>query len=184
MDILQSDKYNEVAFKLQRGDRKAAEIIFDHFSPQIYRFFLIRTLSRETAEDLTQEVFLKVIDKIQTFNHELGSFSGWIWQIAKNSVKDYYRKKKPFAITDILLQNKEKTDFQEGKNNPLLEYKVAEILDLIKEFDEDDKEIFSLHYLSDLPYKKISRLTGKSESSLRVVIHRLNKKIRKIINNE
>lgn len=184
MDILTEDKFNKVAFRLKQGDRKAGEAIFDHFSPQIYRFFLVRTLNRETAQDLTQEVFLKVVDKISTFDQGLGSFSGWIWQIAKNSAKDYYRKKKPLAVTDILLQNKEREDFLEGKNNPLNGQMVVEIMDLIKGFGEEEQEIFSLHYLSDLSYREISQRLGKSESSLRVLVHRLNKKIKKIITSD
>lgn len=91
------DKFNQLAERLKKGDHQAAEAIFNNFSAPIFRFFLIRTSSRETAEDLTQEVFLKLVNKIGTFNENLGSFSGWLWQIAKNTVKDYYRKKKSAA---------------------------------------------------------------------------------------
>ncbi|PIW76118.1 MAG: hypothetical protein CO001_03045 [Candidatus Portnoybacteria bacterium CG_4_8_14_3_um_filter_40_10] len=178
-----NDRFNKLAHRLKQGDRRAGEEIFDYFSRQIFRFFIVRTASRETAEDLTQEVFLKLIDKIKTFNENLGSFSGWLWQIAKNTVKDYYRKKKPLSLSDILLQSKENSDFLEGKNDGKAELKIAEIKDMIKDFDEEEQEIFSLHYLSDMPYREIAKMTGKSESSLRVLVHRVNKKIRKLFNN-
>jgi RNA polymerase sigma-70 factor (ECF subfamily) len=177
------DRFNRLAHRLKEGDRRAGEEIFNSFSRQIFRFFMVKTGSRETAEDLTQEVFLKLIDKIKTFNENLGSFSGWFWQIAKNSAKDYYRKKKPVAMTDILLQNKENSDFLAGKNDPKAALEVEEIMDLLKDFDEEEQEIFSLHYLSDMPYRQIAKITGRSESSLRVLVHRVNKKIRKLFNN-
>ncbi|OGZ34115.1 MAG: hypothetical protein A2174_00880 [Candidatus Portnoybacteria bacterium RBG_13_41_18] len=176
-----NDAFNEIAHKLKNGDRQAGEVIFNKFSAPIYRYFLVKTLSRETAEDLMQEVFLKVVDKIQTFDENLGSFSGWIWQVAKNSLKDYWRKKKALPLTDYALAAKEKKDFFDGKNDPAKEIKMLEIEDLIKDFSEEEQEVFSLHYLSDLPYKNISKMLEKSESSLRVLIHRMNKKIKKLL---
>ena len=178
-----TDRFNKLAHRLKEGERKAGEEIFDYFAPQFFRFFLVRTGNRETAEDLTQEIFLKVIDKIGTYNEDLGSFSGWIWQIAKNNVKDYYRKKKTVALSDFVLQNKENSDFLKGKNDPKTELKMTEMLDLIKDLNEEEQEVFSLRYLSDLSYRDISKTTKKSESSLRVLVHRVNKKIRKLFNN-
>lgn len=176
-----ADKFNKTAEQLKQGDRQAGEAIFDNFSAPIYRFFLVRTSSRETAEDLTQDVFLKLVGKIDTFDENLGSFSGWLWQIAKNTVKDYYRKKKALPLSEIALREKEKNDFLDGKNDRRYDIKMAEIMDLIKDLSEEEQEIFSLHYLSDLPYKQISKTTGKSQSSLRVLVHRLNKKIAKLL---
>lgn len=178
-----TDRFNKLAHRLKEGERKAGEEIFDYFAPSIFSVFLVRTGNRETAEDLTQEIFLKVIDKIGTFNEDLGSFSGWIWQIAKNNVKDYYRKKKTVALSDFVLQNKENSDFLKGKNDPKTELKMTEMLDLIKDLNEEEQEVFSLRYLSDLSYRDISKTTKKSESSLRALVHRVNKKIRKLFNN-
>lgn len=184
MDILSGDKFNKLASRLQKGDPKAGQIIFDNFAPQIFRFFLVRTSNRETAEDLTQEVFFKVIRRIETFDQKLGSFSGWLWQIARNTVKDYYRKKKPLPLSDYVLQKKERDDFISYANDTNQDLKMSEALDLIKNFSEEEQEVFSLHYLSDLPYKEIGKRFSKSENSLRVLVHRVNKKIRKLINND
>ena len=173
-----NDRFNRLAKKLKRKNRQAGEEIFDSFAPQFFRFFLVRTSSRETAQDLTQDVFLKAFDKIRTFNEKLGSFSGWIWQIAKNTVKDYYRKKKPVALSDAALRVKENDDFLTTSSALANKTKILEVMDLLKDFSETEQEIFSLHYLSDLPYRAISKMLGKSESSLRVLVHRINKKLR------
>jgi len=175
------DRFNKLAQQLKQGDRKAGEALFDHFSAPIFRFFLVKTASRETAEDLAQDVFLKLIDKINTFDENLGSFSGWLWQIAKNRVKDYYRKKKSLPLSPTALLSKEKKDFLDGKAEFGTRLDINEILDLIEDFSEEEQEVFSLHYLSDLPYREISKTLGKSESSLRVLVHRVNKKIKEIM---
>lgn len=176
------DPFNKLAGRLKKGDRAAGAQIFDYFSPQIFRFFMVRIFNREVAQDLTQEVFLKVVAKIKTFDERLGSFSGWIWQIAKNTAKDYWRKKKAVPLSDELLKYQESKDFLDGKNSPELKIKVDEIFDLVKGFSDEEQEVFALRYLSDLPYRAISRMLKKSESSLRVLVHRVNKKLRKIVN--
>jgi RNA polymerase sigma-70 factor (ECF subfamily) len=176
-----TDKFNKLASRLKNGDRRAAEKIFDYFSPQIFRYFVVRIRNRETAEDLTQEVFLKLVEKIRTFDENLGAFSGWFWQVAKNTVKDYYRKSKSFPLSDLMLQSKEKKDFLEGQGKLADEIKIKEILEMIKEFDEEEQEVFSLHYLSDLSYKEMAKALGKSEGALRVCVHRINQKIKRMI---
>ena len=178
------DNFNLVAKRLSKGDRRAGELIFDNYSKPIYRFFLVKVLNREVAEDLMQDVFVKVVDKIDTFDENLGSFSGWIWQVAKNTIKDYYRKKKAVPLSDNIILEKEKKNFLEGEHDSVDGLKMDEVLDLIKDLNEDEQEVFSMHYLSDLPYRQISKALGRSESSLRVLVHRVNKKLRKSHINE
>jgi RNA polymerase sigma-70 factor (ECF subfamily) len=174
------DRLTDYACKMQRGDLEAGEKIFDYYSPKIFRFVIVRVLNREIAEDLTQEVFLKVVNRIETFIPDRGSFSAWIWQITKNTLKDHYAKKKTIPLSDILPESKY---FIDKKNNPDQRLKIYEVLKIAQGFSEEEQEIFSLRYLSDLSYKNLSEMTGKSEVALRVVVHRLNKKIRKALDD-
>ncbi|PIR44401.1 hypothetical protein COV23_00010 [Candidatus Wolfebacteria bacterium CG10_big_fil_rev_8_21_14_0_10_31_9] len=172
-----NDKFNKLAEKLKSGDKKSGEEIFNYFSPLIYRFIMARVLNRGVAEDLTQDVFVKVVSKIESFNENQGNFSGWVWQITKNSLIDYYRDKKETIFTDMPegMENMFK-----AKDVIISRVKIREVMETVKNFEESDRELFSLYYLSDLPYKEISKITGKTEGSLRVAIHRLSKKIRGI----
>lgn len=174
-----SDKFNKLANRLKSGDIKSGEEIFNYFSPLIYRFVMARLLNRQLAEDLTQDVFLKVVSKITQFDGEKGNFSAWIWQIARNSLIDYFRDKKEIVFADMPegMENMFKTEDQAVKN-----MMVREVIAEIKNFSDEEQEIFTLYYLSDLAYKDMSKITGKSEGSLRVAIHRLNKKLRGILN--
>lgn len=179
MDLFKTD-FNKEAEKLKNGDKKAAEKIFDHFSPKIFRFFMVRIASRQDAEDLTQEVFLRLIEKIGTFNKNLGNFSGWFWQIAKNILIDHYRKKKSFptANPDIAAKKSLTNDPNDLQKTVIEKNEVEEILKIVKKFSEEEQEIFSLRFLSELSYKEISRMTKKSEGNLRVINHRIIQKIR------
>lgn len=173
-----------LAEKLSQGDQRAAEEIFNYFSPKIFRFFMVRLPNRDIAEDLTQEVFAKVVSKIETFKSNLGNFSAWIWQIARNTLTDHFREKKsiPFSsLNPALIDSiREKRSFVEKMAK---DSQIREIIKLTQNFSEEEQEIFSLHYLSDVSYKELSKMTNKSEEALRIAVHRINKKIRETIHD-
>lgn len=176
---IQNRRLNALAEKMKKGDKGAAEEIFNNFSPQIFRFLLSRLANREIAEDLTQDIFFKVVRKIETFDKKSGNFSTWLWQIARNSLIDYYREKKTVPLSDFLEETK---NIPDENNNLKARIEAREILSAIKNFSPEDQEIFTLRYVSDLSYRDISKLVGKTEGSLRVIIHRINNKLREIIN--
>lgn len=177
-DFFKNRQLNSLAEKTKSGDRQAAGKIFDHFNPLLYRYFLGKTLNKAVSEDLTQEVFLKVLNKIDTYDKGVGNFSAWIWRIAKNSLIDYYREKKPVPLYEFLLEGNEPADNPERIHKKIL---TEEILEAVKNLKPEEQEIFSLFYISDFPYKKISKLTDRTEGSLRIMIHRINNKLKKIL---
>ncbi len=184
MDLLKTN-FNKEAEKLKNGDNKAAEKIFNHFGPKIFSFFMVRTSHRETAEDLTQEVFLKLINKIDTFDNALGNFAAWFWQIARNVLIDHYREKKSFPTIDLDAAGAKYLPERSRsiQENIIAKNEIEKMLKVVKNFSEEEQEIFSLKFLSDLSYKEISRITNKSEGNLRVIIHRITQKINKNENN-
>lgn len=176
--------FNTLAEELKNGNEEAASQIFDYFSPKIYHFFIARVLQKEIAEDLTQEVFLKLVKKIHMFDKSKGDFSVWLWQIAKNLLIDYYRSnKKNILLPDMEVISKITVTKEIIINNPEKQI-IDEITKEIKKFDELEKDLFAMRYLSELSYREISQISGKSEASLRVAVHRLNKKIRKLVKNQ
>ncbi|MEK7503666.1 MAG: RNA polymerase sigma factor [Patescibacteria group bacterium] len=178
--FIQKD-FNKTAEKLKQGDQKAGEEIFNYFQPKIFRYFMVRLGNRDTAEDLSQDIFLKLIGKIDSFNADLGNFSAWFWQIARNSLIDYYRQKKTTAFANLDAVSPYLVD--EKQNRAPEKSRLEAVMKLVSELNEEEQEIFSLRHLSGLSYKELSRMTGKSEGSLRVSLHRINQKIRKEIHD-
>ena len=73
-------------------DHSALGEIYDEYSPKIYSYMLYRTGDQELAQDLTANVFTKMLDAIQTSNAWQTSFSGWLYRIAHNAVVDHFRR--------------------------------------------------------------------------------------------
>lgn len=175
-----SRSFNAEAEALKKGDGKAAERIFDHFAPHIHSFFMARIRNRETAQDLTQEVFLKVIRHIETFDARSGEFTAWIWQIARNTGIDFFRQKKPVYLADL---PEEGSNIPDERLTASESAKLREILKVVERFSPEEQELFELHFIADLSYVDMAHATGRSSASLRVAIHRLRKKIQPYLND-
>ncbi len=176
--------FNYLASRLASGSQKAGKEIFEYFGPKIYRFFAIRILHRETSEDLTQEVFLRVVKKINTFDHERGDFETWLWSIARNLLVDHYRGRKNYiSVANVEVVSGIALKEEVFAASPDMEKKETadQIIFAVESFSKQERDLFSLHYISGVPYKELSKIMNRSEGSLRVAMHRLNKRIRKLV---
>lgn len=179
-DIMEQagEQFKTMAARLRRGDVGAGEEAFTYFSPLLYRFFLTRTAHPTVSEDLVQDVFFKIISKIDTFDEEKGNFPGWVWQIARNTLIDFYREKKSITFTDAG-ESVEQIASVAADVDQLM--RVQNVMAAVRQLSEEDQELFSLRYVSDVSYKDMSSMLGRSESALRVAVHRLNAKVKDII---
>ena len=179
ISILEPD-FDKLAARLRQGDERAAGRIFDYFAPRVFGYLLAKTANRHLAEDLTQDVFLKVLTRIETFDSARGRFPAWLWGIARNVLFDHYRQAKATAFADLVSPEGELPEFAgPAETEPCADKFLAEkVWEVIRGFPEAEQEVLTLHYVSGLRYKEISQLTGRAEGSLRVLIYRLNRKIK------
>lgn len=175
--LITKRQLNVWAGRMQQGDTPAAGNIFDYFSPLFFGYFAKRVLNREVAEDLVQEVFLRIVKNIRTFDERSGNFSSWAWQIAKNRLIDHYREKKcvTFCELETLKEIKDIGDNGERIHRKIL---AEDVCRLVESFRSEEQTIFTLRFVSDLSYREIAELTGKSEESLRISVFRIRNKIK------
>jgi RNA polymerase sigma-70 factor, ECF subfamily len=180
MEFLYSHKkINAWAEHFKTGDQKSAEKLFKHFYTPIYRYARSRINDKEAAADIAQNVFLKVVRMISSYDQLKGNFSTWMWQIARNTLTDHLRSVKrnqtnPETQLDISID--EMTI--DPKLNMLQTSDAYHILELVKSFPNEDQELFRLRYISELSYAEIAETTGRTENALRVALHRIREKIR------
>ena len=76
--------------------------LYRHYFPRIFAYVACRVASRQDSEDLTSEIFMKVVESIDQFEYRgEGSFAGWVFQIASNTVKQFYRVDERWETTLI-----------------------------------------------------------------------------------
>src|SRR6186997_2352002 len=85
--------------KAQNGDTEAFARLYDEFAEKLFRFIFFRVGHKEVAEDVLADTFVKAWQKLNQV-HSPEALSGWLYQIAKNNIIDYYRIKKDFVPLD------------------------------------------------------------------------------------
>ncbi len=166
---------NDLAKRLKKGDAKAAEAIFDEYAPVLHRFFAARLNNRESAQDLTQECFIRLLKHIDQFDCEQGNFQSWFWRIARNLLIDTYRQARP--VQSLETMEAAGFDAPDLADRMIPNIELRRVLETVKTFPDEDQELFYFYFIADIAYPEIAELTGKSEANLRVAIHRLRKRI-------
>lgn len=174
----------ELVERILKGEAKYFEYIIDKYELSILKYIYSFIGDRAMAEDLCQDTFVSVYNKLYTYNKE-NKFSTWIYSIAHNKAIDYLRKaskNKEIAIDNI-------KDSISGERSPqeIVEYK--EILGSIENFINTlsliDKQIVYFKYAHpEMSFKEISKLMGMNESTVKKRYYRLYTKYEKYTNNK
>lgn len=159
--------------EVKNGNLDSLIPLFDKYQIKLYNFFLRLTRSRETAEDLTQNVFSRIIAYKHTFNEEY-KFRTWMYQMARNVNIDHYQKNKYYK-SDYHEIESSKNDFE----NAVTETERNQNYDILREainlLSPDDQEIIELSKFQD-----ISKITGNSVGAIKVKVHRAVNKLKEI----
>ena len=165
--------------KARTGDKDALTELYGVFREKIYRYVFFKCGNHADAEDITNEVFLRMIQSIANFQWKGIGFSSWLFKIASNLVIDYYRNKSRRNIESI-----EKRDYI-GETNW---EQISEFLDNRDLFhaiykDTDDltglqKEVVNLRFIGDLSLKETAEAMSKNVNSVKAIQHAAIKKLK------
>jgi len=150
-----------------QGDENSLEILIHRHKSKIYNFIFSKVLDRDTAEDVFQETFIKVIRTLKngSYNEE-GKFLSWVMRISHNLIIDFFRKSnrmpkfQPSDDYDIFQFIK---DAVPNVENKLINQQVVDDLKkLILQLPNDQKEVINMRIYRDMSFKEISDITGVS----------------------
>ncbi|GAA4766728.1 MULTISPECIES: RNA polymerase sigma factor [Flavobacterium] len=147
--------------------------IYTDYSQKVHRLCLGYTGDSMQADDLMQEVFIKVWENLPKFRGE-SQVSTWLYRIAVNTCLLHLRDAKKNTKVDI-----EKTTLKISDDNNDKEGQVQLLYKCISELNETDRLIITL-MLEEVPYSEIAEATSISEGNLRVKIHRIKQQLSEI----
>jgi len=172
--------------KAQQGNGTAFEQLFDRFHKEVYRMVFYRTRSQQDAEDLTQEIFIRAYKKISSLK-EADRFRTWLFSIAYNRVRDFYRKKRIqnfFSLSDLDEDALERYSSHDRENPVPIQNLIKQdfwkqVEKFLERLSKMEKEVFLLRFLDQLMIAEISRVLKQSESSVKTHLYRALVKFKK-----
>ncbi len=168
--------------RLIGGDRAAFDLLYDRYFSRIHRYLARRLRNPADAEEVLQEVFVSILGSIHGFRGE-APFAAWVFGLARRTLAARFKRKRPETVSlpehdgepfDLLLSSVRR------EANPFERY---EALDRATRMDQafdadltqDQRQIFQLHHLDNLPVRTIAARTGKSEDSVKSNLYRARK---------
>lgn len=146
--------------------------IYDQYVTKIYRFIFLKVESRETAEDLCSEVFVRCLDEFRKDADSIENIQAFLYQIARFAIADYYRGKASRKIVPVEEIN---TSMQEDSSlfeQAALAREIEEVRKAIRRLRDEYQNLIIWYYLDELSIAEIAQITGKSQGSVRIGIHR------------
>ncbi|NCO23066.1 hypothetical protein COW09_01060 [bacterium (Candidatus Moisslbacteria) CG12_big_fil_rev_8_21_14_0_65_36_11] len=164
--------------QIRNGNLKAFEIIYREYEERIYRFVYFRVSNRETAQDLTSEVFIKILDYLKNTDIEIDNFCAFIYKSTRNLVNDFYRLRRLTVSLDEVREVSLPSNLEEIAEKNI---QLGEIKKYFEELKPEYREPVLLHYFEGLSYKDMAQILGETEDSLKMRSHRGIKQLKKFL---
>lgn len=154
--------------------------LYDDFAEPLFRHCYFRVSSRELAEDLTQETFMRVWNYLAAGNI-VDNPKALLYRIAGNLIIDHYRRKKEVSL-DVLAEDGY-DPVGAGADSILEQAESQKALELLEKLEPQYREILTLRYVSDLSITEIAEVINQSENVVSVRIHRGIEKLKTIFHH-
>lgn len=176
----------ELIEQLKHGDESAFKVIVEQWQDMVYNTILGIVQNETEAEDLAQDVFIKVFEKISTFKGD-SKFSTWLYRIATTTALDHLRskkRKKRFGFLQSLggggTEEKEQVaDFHHPGISLDNKERSAVLFKAIAALPENQKAAYTLHKLEGLSYRDVSEVLNTTVSAVESLMSRANQNLRK-----
>ncbi len=151
-----------------QGNNSAFDILLNRHKDRLFNYIYFIVRSKEVAEDIFQETFVKVITTLQQGRYTNdGKFSAWITRIAHNLVIDQFRAERSENIisndeSEIDLLNDAKLVEGNIENKLVNEQVLKDVRALVDELPDCQREVVFMRYYQDLSFKEIADITGVS----------------------
>jgi RNA polymerase sigma-70 factor (ECF subfamily) len=175
----------ELIERLKQGDESAFKAIVEQWQDMVYNTILGIVQNETEAEDLAQDVFIKVFEKISTFKGD-SKFSTWLYRIATTTALDHLRSRKRKkrsgflqAITGSGEEREQIPDFHHPGVSLDNKERAAVLFKAIEALPDNQKAAYTLHKLEGLSYRDVSEVLNTTVSAVESLMSRANQNLRK-----
>lgn len=151
--------------RAQEGDMQAISSIYERYHQGIFRYLFYRVGDHATAEDLTSEVFVKVLRALPDYKVRQTPFQAWLFQIARYLSIDYFRKTNrsyEVELMDTLVESENHLDIEIDHRLTSQSLKKA-----LNQLPHDQKEVLILRFIVGMPIVEVSQALHKSIDSVK-----------------
>jgi len=159
----------------QAGNFEGFGRLYEAYVKKIYSFVYYKTYHKETAEDIVSTVFMKALENVDSYKFGRGSFSAWLYGIARHAVIDHFRAARPSVniedVWDLAAEENLEIDLDARE-------KLNEVKKYLAQFSPAHREIIMMRLWGEMSYREISEIVGLSEANCKMIFSREMGKLR------
>lgn len=158
------------------GDLQQASVLFDRYHKPIFNFLARMCMDRVLAEDLTQNVFLRIIKYRMSYQQGL-RFQSWIYQVARNIYFDHYQKRKN-RVADFIDVEKISDHISESSESEIQEEQEKLLKRSLAKLSDEQRELLVLTRFQHMKYEDVAVVMNTTVANIKVKVHRAIAKLR------
>ncbi len=155
-----------------------AEQLYREYHGKVYGYVYLRLRNHADAEDLTSDIFAKIVEKLDTFDPEKASYSTWIFTITKNRVISHFRQHRETEDIDELVIA---DDSDSPPDIAMMKERSAVLAEGLSQLSQKDRDIILARYYCEHSFREIGERLGMTEANARVAHARALKKLKELI---
>ena len=177
-----SDEEARLIRRAKAGDPDAFAEIYDRYQPAIYRYIFYRVGDEAVAEDLTSEVFVRLVEKIDGFTYRGRPLLAWLYTIARNLVTDYHRQ----SSRSHFLPLEEGLVADSGNPEEAADLALVQrrLVHAIGRLTEAQRQVILLRFVEGMDTRSVAEVMGKPVGAVKALQHRALAAMRRILEEE
>jgi RNA polymerase sigma-70 factor (ECF subfamily) len=167
---------DELARAACKGDAEAVGRLYDELVTPIYRYVAVRVRRREDAEDITHQIFERIVAALPRYRDNGKPFSAWAFRIARNAVIDHVRRARPLEPLETAPEPRDEIGIEQIT---LRSEEIRELRNAIRELTPDQQEALSLRYAAGLSAEEAAQAMGRRAGTVRGLTFRAIEALRR-----
>ena len=168
--------------RAQQQDQAALSEIFETYFGRLYRYVVLRIGDRAEAEDVTQQVFMKVLRSLPGYRWTGTPFSAWLFRIARNLVIDYHRsRRRTRELSREIVDSGDGRDPVQMAEDSLALDEVSRVFPMLTELQQ---EVLRLRFAGELSVAEAARAMGKTDGAVKALQHSAVDALRRILGED
>lgn len=166
------------------SDAESFTELYEHFFPRVYKFILSKTTNADVADEIISRTFLKVYEHLKEYNPQKAAFSTWIFQIALNEMKMFWRKNNYLGEHEETWDenfNPAANEYEEPEQKILQAETENKIRTALEKLPERERKIIEMTYWLNYPPRKIAEILDLKPNTVSVILKRAKETLKKFL---
>lgn len=163
---------DQLIIECQNGESEAFGELYQRYLPPVYRFISARLNDRQDAEDLAEEVFIRVWRSIASYEDQGVPFISYLFRVARNAIIDHYRSTGRKGYQESIEGQVLHDPHADPSDIAMTNLENQEIRQILDQLRDDYRMVLVLRFLSELSPEEVAQVMGRSTGAVRVLQHR------------